>query len=154
MTTSPIASRLSKPQGSDRIPGWMLRYARAHLEQAVHSLVLGEFRRSGITQKELAARLGHKRSDQVCRYLSNPGNWKLDTVADLLFATTGTLSVHFAVEPTREAYYIDKMNAPEPSSFKLVYFKGDGRIAVPPPPVREEVDHLVVPPVEAVPSYA
>jgi hypothetical protein len=131
----------------------MLRYARAHLEQTIHSLVLGEFRKSGITQKELAARLGHRRSDQVCRYLSNPGNWKLDTVADLLFAATGTLSVHFAVEPTREAHSIDKMNAPEP--FELVYLEGRGRISAPMPPAHEETHHhVVMPPYQAPPSYA
>jgi hypothetical protein len=51
----------------------------------VHELVLNEFKKSGLTQAELARRM-NKRPDVVCRLIGAPGNWGLDTVSDLLFA--------------------------------------------------------------------
>ncbi len=152
MTISPAASRLVKPKGDGRIPEWMLRSARARRRQVYHSMVLAEFEKSGITQAELARRIG-KSPRRVNQWLSNPSNWESDTVADLLFGTTGTVDVPFAVEPTHEAQLIDKVNAPQ-SSFKLVYFESDGRIAAPTPTAHEETHHVVVPRHQAPPSYA
>jgi hypothetical protein len=48
-----------------------------------------EFERSGLSQAELAGRMG-KGADRVCRLLGAPGNWTLDTVSDLLFAISGS----------------------------------------------------------------
>jgi hypothetical protein len=54
----------------------------------VHELVLEEFQRSGVSQADLARRLG-KKPEVVCRWLGAPGNWTLDTISDLLFAISG-----------------------------------------------------------------
>jgi hypothetical protein len=49
---------------------------------------MDEFERSGISQAELARRLG-KTPDIICRWLAQPTNWTIDTVSDLLFAISG-----------------------------------------------------------------
>jgi hypothetical protein len=81
-------SSLSEPSGADRIPEGTLGYFRARNRHRVYSLVLREFKRSGISQADLARRLG-KGTDVVCRWLGSPGNWTLDTLSDLLFAMSG-----------------------------------------------------------------
>jgi hypothetical protein len=84
MITSPTTT-LSEPVGAEPIPLGTLAYFRSRYRHRLHSLVLREFRKSGLTQADLARRLG-KRTDVVCRLLAAPGNWQLDTVSDLLFA--------------------------------------------------------------------
>jgi hypothetical protein len=54
----------------------------------MYDLVLREFKRSGLTQADLARRLGLG-TDRICRLLGAPGNWTLDTASDLLFAISG-----------------------------------------------------------------
>jgi hypothetical protein len=49
---------------------------------------MDEFLKPGISQAELARRMG-KGNDQICRWLGEPGNWTLDSVSDLLFAISG-----------------------------------------------------------------
>jgi transcriptional regulator with XRE-family HTH domain len=93
----------------------MLRYVRARRRQVYHSMVLAEFEKSGITQAELARRIG-KSPRRVNAWLSNPSNWESDTVADLLFAATGTVDVPFAVEPAQEAHARDRMTAESTSA--------------------------------------
>jgi hypothetical protein len=51
-------------------------------------LINEEFQKSGLSQADLAARLG-KGTDRVCKLFGAPGNWTLDTVSDLIFAITG-----------------------------------------------------------------
>jgi hypothetical protein len=87
MTTSQISS-LSEPVGTNKVPRGTLAYFRARLKHRVYSLVLKEFKKSGLTQADLARRLG-KEPAQVCRMLSGPGNLTLDSVSDLLFSTSG-----------------------------------------------------------------
>lgn len=67
------------------------------------SLVHQRLRESGITQKQLANRLG-KGADRVCRLLGAPGNWTLETISDLLFAIDGGLL------DARVAHPLDKPN--------------------------------------------
>jgi hypothetical protein len=67
-----------------------LGYIRARNRQRAYDLVIREFKKSGLTQVQLAARLG-KSADIVCRLLSRPGNWELNTFSDLMFAISGSV---------------------------------------------------------------
>lgn len=87
MTTSQTFS-LSKPTEGEPIRVPTLAYLRARHKRKLHSLVLAEFKKSGITQAELCRRL-RKDAATVSRLLGEPGNWRLDTVSDLLFAISG-----------------------------------------------------------------
>jgi hypothetical protein len=101
MTTSPATSMLSKPTGNDPIPIGTLGYFSARHRHRVHSLVLREFKKSKLSQADLARRL-RKSPDVICRLLGAPGNWTLDTVSNLLFAIGGG-------EPTTDiAYPLDQ----------------------------------------------
>lgn len=88
MTTSRKISSLSKPESDARIPLGTIAYFRERNRNRVHDMVLKAFKESGLTQAQLARRLG-KRTDVVCRWLGAPGNWTLDTVSDLLLAIEG-----------------------------------------------------------------
>ena len=97
MSTS-RTSALSKPTGSDKISVGTLGYVRARNRQRAYDLVVRELKKSGITQAELARRLG-KGQDAVSRLLSRPGNWELDTLSDLLFAISGSVPRISADDP-------------------------------------------------------
>jgi hypothetical protein len=101
MTTSPT-STLSEPTGTDRVSRGTLAYFRARLKQRIHSLIVREFKESGLSQADLARRLG-KEPAQLCRLLSGPGNLTLDTVSDLLFAISGAELSLSAAYPLRES---------------------------------------------------
>src|SRR4051812_21699790 len=79
---------LSEPKGSDRVPEGAFGYFRSRNKHRIFSLVIREFKRRGLSQADLARRLG-KGTDIVCRWLGSPGNWTLDTLSDLLFAISG-----------------------------------------------------------------
>ena len=81
-------STLSKPTGSEPIPQAAFTYFRVRNKQRLYELVLDEFMKSGLSQAELARRL-KKAPEIVCRLLGAPGNWRLDTASDLLFAISG-----------------------------------------------------------------
>lgn len=85
-TTMP--TRLSNPKGSDRVPVGTLGYFQARNKRRAYTLVMREFKKSKLSQADLARRLG-KGTDVVCRLLSGPANWTLDTISDLLFAISG-----------------------------------------------------------------
>lgn len=87
MTISQIIS-LSKPSDSSLVPKGTFGYFRSRNKHRLYSLVIAEFKRSGLSQADLARRLG-KRPDVVCRWLAGPTNWTIDTVSDLLFAISG-----------------------------------------------------------------
>jgi hypothetical protein len=87
---------LCSPIGSDRVPVGTLGYFQARNKRRAYSLVMKEFKKSGLSQADLARRLG-KGPDVVCRLLAGPGNWTLDTVSDLLFAISGAAPA-FSVE--------------------------------------------------------
>ena len=65
-------------------------------------LVHAEFRKSGLTQAELARRMG-RRPEVVSRMLGAPGNWRLDTVSDLLFAISGAEAAFTTHYPMAES---------------------------------------------------
>jgi hypothetical protein len=97
MTTSATIG-LSKPTRSDKISLGTLGYVRARNRQRAYDLVVRELKKSGITQAELARRMG-KAPEVVSRLLSRPRNWELDTFADLLFAISGAVPTFGAGHP-------------------------------------------------------
>jgi hypothetical protein len=96
MRISPTTN-LSEPAGAERVSEGTLAYFRARNRRRLYQLVVDEFERSGLSQADLARRLG-KGTDLVCRWLGSPGNWTADTVSDLLFATS-------SAEPTYSLRY-------------------------------------------------
>lgn len=89
MTTSPSTFSLFKPSGKEKIPAGTLEFVRAQLQNDLHVLVLRAFRESGISQADLAHRLG-ARPEVINRKLGASGNWTLKTVSDLLYAINGS----------------------------------------------------------------
>lgn len=88
MNTSPKTSGPSKPIVGTKVPLGNLSYFRARNKYRVFNLVIKEFKKSGITQADLARRLAMD-AGQLSRYLSAPGNWTLDRLSDFLFAISG-----------------------------------------------------------------
>jgi hypothetical protein len=64
-------------------------YFRRRLRNRLYSLVITEFERSGITRAELARRMRRK-PEIITRWLSGPGNYKLDTISDLFLAISAS----------------------------------------------------------------
>lgn len=86
--TASKTSFLSKPVVGIPISAPTLAYFRSRNRRKLHSLVLKEFKESGISQAELCVRL-RKDPATISRMLGTPGNWGLDTASDLLFAIRG-----------------------------------------------------------------
>ena len=66
-------------------------YFQDRLRTRLYDLVIREletYKSRGLTQAQLAIRIG-KRTDQISRWLSSPGNLTLDTVSDLLLGIAG-----------------------------------------------------------------
>jgi hypothetical protein len=99
MTTS-RTTFLSDPIPGERVSPDTFHYWRARAKREAYDLVLGEFKKSGITKTELARRLG-KTLPEVSRMLGGPANWTIATVSDLLFAITGGLPKWSMVMPKR-----------------------------------------------------
>jgi len=92
MTTSRNGIGLRSPTGDDRVPLGTFGYFQARNKRNAYDLVMEEFTKSGLSQADLARRLG-KGTDIVCRLLGGPGNWTLDTLSDLMFAISGAAPV-------------------------------------------------------------
>ena len=101
MRTSAITASLSKPVGKTKIPSSQLSYISTRTKLRMFELVHRELRLSGISQAELACRLGLG-TDRVCKLLGAPGNWTLNTSSELLFAISGGV-LRFAVDHPMEA---------------------------------------------------
>lgn len=97
MTTSQT-TMLSRPNGNLAVPKAAFAYLRTRLKHRIYSLIIKEFRSSGLTQADLARRLG-KDAPQLSRMLSGPGNMTIDTISDLLFAIDGK-ELSLSVEST------------------------------------------------------
>jgi transcriptional regulator with XRE-family HTH domain len=82
-------SILSKPTGADKVPTSTFVYLRARLKHRIYSLIIGEFKKSGLSQADLARRLD-KEPAHLSRLLSGPGNLTIETISDLLFGISGT----------------------------------------------------------------
>lgn len=90
MTTS-RATTISSEVKSGDLSLATRAYFQSRLRNRLYNLVISNFRTAesaGLTRSELARRMG-KRREIVTRLLSSPGNWTLDTVSDLLLATSG-----------------------------------------------------------------
>jgi len=66
----------------------MKSYINTHNRFSVYNLLVREFKKSGLTQAQLAKRLG-KPPETICRILMRPRNIELDTVSEMLFAMPG-----------------------------------------------------------------
>jgi hypothetical protein len=89
MSTSP-STGLTKPEGDKKVSAGTLAYVGARAQLRAYSLVIKELKESGITQAELAKRLG-KAPEVISRMLSRPSNWEMKTFSQLLFAISGAV---------------------------------------------------------------
>lgn len=89
MTTSPPTLSISDLVDEKcQIKQQYLAYFAARSQNDAHELVLScyqELRDSGLTRRDIAARL-NKKPEQVTRWLGSPGNWTLETLSNLLLA--------------------------------------------------------------------
>lgn len=104
MTFSQSTSTLAEPAGDERIDPSTLAYSSARNCRKIYSAIIKEFKKSKLTQAQLARRMG-QRTDVICRWLSGPGNYTLNTVSNLIFGISGgeltyTIS-HPLAEPPR-----------------------------------------------------
>ena len=81
---------LAKPAGDERIPERTLGYVSQYTKDAMFDFVTTAFIESGLSKSSLAKRLG-KDPAQLTRILHQPGNWTIETCAELLFAINGSL---------------------------------------------------------------
>lgn len=95
-------SFLTSPRDGQKTPFVTLAYFRQRQRNRLFDLVHAEFRKSGLTQAELARRMG-RRPEVVSRMLGAPGNWRLDTVSDLLFAISGAEAAFTTRYPMAES---------------------------------------------------
>ncbi len=84
MITSEQTSLLSELRQIP-IPEATFAELEARLQHRIHSMVLDAFNKSGLTQKELADRLGWDEA-RVSRCLGASSNWTLKTISALLAA--------------------------------------------------------------------
>ena len=96
MTTSQMEF-LSEILDGENIPDSAFVYFRGRLLNRVHSLLLQAYRKRcnerGLKQKDLA-RLIHRSTAVINRHIGLPGNWTLNTVADLLLGLRAELDVN------------------------------------------------------------
>lgn len=87
----------------EEIPKSTIRYFTRRFQHELHELVSSEVRRvlgeGLISQRKLANRLG-KDAAQINRWLGAPGNWTLDTVAQLMVGVA--VDPRSVLKPLRE----------------------------------------------------
>ena len=85
MNTSQI-SFLYEIERGENIPLGKLAYLRERTRNLLYDFIIKKFleaEKNGLSQAELARRIG-KRPEVVGRWLGTPGNWRIDTISDLL----------------------------------------------------------------------
>ena len=85
MNTSQI-SFLYEIERGEMIPLGKLAYLRERTRNVLYDFIIKKFleaEKNGLSQAELARRIG-KRPEVVSRWLGSPGNWRIDTISDLL----------------------------------------------------------------------
>lgn len=88
MTSSLKRKSLSKPISGNVVPTYDLALVRGRNKNKAHSLLLEQFRDSGLSKAEVAQML-NRRPEQITRWLAGPGNLTLETLSDLVFALSG-----------------------------------------------------------------
>lgn len=83
---------LSKPTRGVKIHPFDLGLVRTRNKNKAHSLLLEMFEESSLSKADLAKMLD-KKPEQITRWLAGPGNLKLDTLSDLIFAMKGEFFV-------------------------------------------------------------
>jgi hypothetical protein len=101
------------PTGAAKLSLSTLDYMRRLNRQRAYELVRREFQRSGISEVELAGRLG-KSKDAVAGLLNRPQNWDLDTVSDLLYAISGAVPGYVTTYPFSDP---EQQSSHQPSAF-------------------------------------
>jgi hypothetical protein len=99
MTISPFVA-LFKPTGSAKLSRGTLGYVCARARQRAYDLLVSEFRKSGLSQADLASRLG-KAPELICRWLNRPSNLELDTLSATVFAINGGVLTFGVSHPVR-----------------------------------------------------
>jgi transcriptional regulator with XRE-family HTH domain len=89
----PLTHRLHKPIVGERIPQATFSYFKTRNKLRLFDVVKKEFKKSGLSQAELAIRMG-KGKDRICKLLAAPGNWTSDTASEILFAISGSELVY------------------------------------------------------------
>ncbi len=131
--TAPFSAEISAEL--DIIPADKLTYLQERFRNRLYDLVVSEFIKHNsanpeFTQAALARRI-NSRPEVVNRWLSSPGNWRLDTVSNLLVGICGaelemSLS-RFCDQPARNYHKPEWLDEREPQ--KALFYN------VPPPPV-------------------
>src|SRR3954453_18486799 len=109
MSTSQTTA-LFDPTSTEKISLGTLGYVRARSRQGAYNLVIREFKKSGITQADLARRIG-KAAEVVSRLLGRPSNWELDTFTDLMFGICGAVPKYDGQSPVAQT----KISSPIPA---------------------------------------
>ena len=85
MSTRLKSFTIVKPIPGEAVPNYTKFSMRARLRNRFHSMLIKNFKASGITLEELAMRTGYE-LHQIRRLIGSPGSMKIDTLSDLLFA--------------------------------------------------------------------
>jgi hypothetical protein len=86
VTTSRTASVWTEFDASTQLQQRTLGYFRGRLGNKFYQLILEKFeerKKAGFSKARLARRI-HKAPEQITRLFNAPGNWTIDTVADIL----------------------------------------------------------------------
>lgn len=100
-TTSHVMSLLAEPKGDERISERTLGYVTEMAREEVFDLVARSCVENGVQRASIGRRLG-KDPAQITRLLSAPGNWTIDTVAELLFSIDGSMLRALSYRPLEE----------------------------------------------------
>ncbi|MCO5065922.1 MAG: hypothetical protein M9924_16110 [Rhizobiaceae bacterium] len=120
---------LSDPTKVDMISGVDLSYIKTRNRLSAFNAVHTEFRKSGLSQKQLAMKLNDMDQGRLSKLLGAPGNWTLDTVAELLWATSGARLAYTLDYPLKKArrndtrpHYLDVpiVTKPKPAGIDIV----------------------------------
>jgi hypothetical protein len=107
---------LYEPVGEEKISAGALSYIATRVKLRAYDLVVRELKASGITQAQLAKRLG-KAPEVVSRMLSRPGNWEMKTFSELLFAISGAVPVFSLSYPVKRQENVPPVFFKTPTEF-------------------------------------